>query len=608
MCSRSDLVLSSPAAALSRFNREDDKLGEGCYGSVFRAVDTSTGIVRAMKTVSKAKDGGELAKREARVMSQTDHPGLIRLYEIIEDSSNFYLITELCNGGDLQDRLERSGKKIKGPVAAPLLRDILRAVHYLQGRYIAHSDIACRNVLLVRPGSLEGNEAKLADFGSAYSFDPSVEGPQKGDLWSCGLILRELVCGPQTARLARKSSVTKIPDQNTAPEKNVASDPFDPVVWAGIPSTALCLCRRLLRKDPLKRWTAEEALHHPWIVDSCQDSPKVPIPDQLVQRIRAYSMCSRLQQIALKALAEHVGGDAEKDAVWSALDLNGDGLLTAKEIVTVVKAAGQACPAAGEVHVALARIDPHETGVIERAFFFGALICPLPTQAATFEDSAVKAALRVLDNDLDGVLGAGDVKRLLPMASNEDVSKLIALADADRDGVLSFTEFKAMLSRSPATRAASISTTIDKSSAMRQLKLQTLAGQSFRTVATDLEQPSATLDDLNDQLKSAASSIMKDLSASRSRKPDKDRKTEPRSKPSTRETAKSTPTDAEVSDVVCVDNEEETSDAYEEMESDEFPQPEAPSWFGADGYMGQTISGLRFGRHIQEGQSQIISL
>ena len=47
----------------------------------------------------------ERFKQEIVILQTLDHPNVLKLYEYFEDSKNVYLITELCRGGELFDRI-----------------------------------------------------------------------------------------------------------------------------------------------------------------------------------------------------------------------------------------------------------------------------------------------------------------------------------------------------------------------------------------------------------------------------------------------------------------------------------------------------------------------
>ena len=49
-------------------------------------------------------------KYEINILKKLDHPNIIKLYEIFEDSNRYYLVTELCKGGELFDEIINQGQ------------------------------------------------------------------------------------------------------------------------------------------------------------------------------------------------------------------------------------------------------------------------------------------------------------------------------------------------------------------------------------------------------------------------------------------------------------------------------------------------------------------
>lgn len=81
-------------------------LGTGAYGVVSKAVHRTTHQERAVKKVAKKKiKNMDRFKQEITILQQLDHPNVLKLYEYFEDSKNVYLVTELCSGGELFDRI-----------------------------------------------------------------------------------------------------------------------------------------------------------------------------------------------------------------------------------------------------------------------------------------------------------------------------------------------------------------------------------------------------------------------------------------------------------------------------------------------------------------------
>jgi serine/threonine protein kinase len=158
-----------------------------------------------------------LFEREIRILQQLRHPRIASLYDLFQDSVNFYVVMEYCSNGELFSRITGS-ERLDERTAQIFFRDLLDAVAYLHGRDIAHRDIKPENILLDADSSI-----KLSDFGLAkYIGDggmtattcgsPSYAAPEvfqgrpydakKSDLWSCGVVLFAMVTGklPWTER------------------------------------------------------------------------------------------------------------------------------------------------------------------------------------------------------------------------------------------------------------------------------------------------------------------------------------------------------------------------------------------------------------------------
>lgn len=81
-------------------------LGTGAYGVVSKCTHLTTKQERAVKKVAKKKiKNMERFKQEINILQKLDHPNVLKLYEYFEDEKNVYLVTELCKGGELFDKI-----------------------------------------------------------------------------------------------------------------------------------------------------------------------------------------------------------------------------------------------------------------------------------------------------------------------------------------------------------------------------------------------------------------------------------------------------------------------------------------------------------------------
>ena len=131
------------------------------------------------------------------------------MYEVNEDKHRYYLVTELCEGGDLFTRLEKQ-KKFSEKDVNIMLKQILEGVEYFHEQGVIHRDLKPENILLFGQSS----QIKISDFGSAivhhsneplremagtpYYTPPEVLNQcygNKCDIWSIGVITYILLSG-----------------------------------------------------------------------------------------------------------------------------------------------------------------------------------------------------------------------------------------------------------------------------------------------------------------------------------------------------------------------------------------------------------------------------
>jgi hypothetical protein len=156
---------------LANTYRLEQMLVSGGMGAVFRARHVRTGGVCAIKVLhSRSAANHEIAERfqdEARIISALRHPSIVQVTDLDHDASGLaFIVMELLEGEDLQDRLERD-TKIELPEALLITRQISSALHAAHVKGVIHRDLKPRNIFLART---EQNgqvtiTAKVIDFG-----------------------------------------------------------------------------------------------------------------------------------------------------------------------------------------------------------------------------------------------------------------------------------------------------------------------------------------------------------------------------------------------------------------------------------------------------------
>ncbi|KAG1665140.1 Serine/threonine-protein kinase hippo [Nymphon striatum] len=137
------------------------KLGEGSYGSVFKALHKETGQVLAIKQVPVDTDLQEIIK-EISIMQQCDSTYVVKYYGSYFKNTDLWIVMEYCGAGSVSDIMRLVKKTLTEDEIATILCDTLMGLEYLHRRRKIHRDIKAGNILL----NTEGH-AKLADFGVA---------------------------------------------------------------------------------------------------------------------------------------------------------------------------------------------------------------------------------------------------------------------------------------------------------------------------------------------------------------------------------------------------------------------------------------------------------
>lgn len=167
-----------------RFFKYDKEVGRGSFKTVYRGLDTQTGVAVAWcelldKKVNKAER--QRFREEADMLKKLQHPNIVRFYNYWEASfgkkKNIVLVTELMLSGTLKSYLRRF-KKITPKVLKSWCRQILKGLYFLHSRSpsIIHRDLKCDNIFITgTTGSIKIGDLGLATLKNR-SFAKSVIG------------------------------------------------------------------------------------------------------------------------------------------------------------------------------------------------------------------------------------------------------------------------------------------------------------------------------------------------------------------------------------------------------------------------------------------------
>jgi calcium-dependent protein kinase len=145
-------------------------IGAGSFGEVRKCINKGTKAVRAVKIISKENLQGNQKVRffyEMEIMKKLDHPNILRIYEVFQDVKRYYLITELCTGGELFDEIAKKSV-FSEKDAAIIIEQVLEAIAYCHSKQIVHRDLKPENILI--DSSYKSN-IKVIDFGTSQKMN-----------------------------------------------------------------------------------------------------------------------------------------------------------------------------------------------------------------------------------------------------------------------------------------------------------------------------------------------------------------------------------------------------------------------------------------------------
>ena len=163
-----------------------DRLGSGTYGTVYSGLHIRSQMPCAIKIMDKHDQISSwvTTKHELEIVEEISHPHIVRIYELMEDDENYYIIMELMKGGDLWSKIVKANNPFKPfteAKAANIIHQILLALNYMHGLNIMHRDLKPDNVLCEDFSDLGQDEIqiKLTDFGLSAKFEPGVKQDDK---------------------------------------------------------------------------------------------------------------------------------------------------------------------------------------------------------------------------------------------------------------------------------------------------------------------------------------------------------------------------------------------------------------------------------------------
>ncbi|GJU59223.1 mitogen-activated protein kinase kinase 5-like protein [Tanacetum coccineum] len=256
---------------LNRMNR----IGSGSGGTVYKVIHRTTGKLYALKVIygNHEDDVRRQICREIEILRDVDNQNIVKCHDMYDHAGEIQVLLEYMDGGSLE------GTHISHePSLSDLTRQVLSGIFYLHRRKIVHRDIKPSNLLINSK-----KQVKIADFGVsrilAQTMDPcnssvgtiAYMSPERintdlnhgqydgfaGDIWSLGVSILEFYLGKFPFAVGRQGDWASLMCAIC-----MAQPPEAPATASREFRDFVSCC---LKREPKRRWTAQQLLGHPFV-------------------------------------------------------------------------------------------------------------------------------------------------------------------------------------------------------------------------------------------------------------------------------------------------------------------------------------------------------
>nr|XP_009412463.1 PREDICTED: L-type lectin-domain containing receptor kinase IX.1-like [Musa acuminata subsp. malaccensis] len=210
---------------------EEEKLGEGGFGSVYRGYLKDSKLEVAIKRISRgSKQGRKEYVSEVKIISRLRHRNLVQLVGWCHDRGEFSLVYEFMPNGSLDSYLYSTARLLEWPARHRVALGLASALLYLHEEWeqcVVHRDVKPSNVMLD-----SAFNAKLGDFGLARLVDHdrgsqttvlagtmgylapecvnTGKASKESDVYSFGILALEIACGRRPVQLMEQASKVRL--------------------------------------------------------------------------------------------------------------------------------------------------------------------------------------------------------------------------------------------------------------------------------------------------------------------------------------------------------------------------------------------------------------
>ena len=446
-------------------------LGKGAYGNVYESRNPTFNNKVAMKIIDKNKieldEINDDIKREINILKKLSHPNIVKIYEFYESDNCFYIINEYCKGGQLYEYLTKN--KLTEEQLCVIFYQVFSGLIYLHEHSILHGDLKPENILISSvEKDLETNEdfawIKIIDFGTAKIFKKqikkgeNIEGTlyyiapevfsgnidiydEKSDIWSIGIILYRA--------LTRKYPFIGRNEDETISFIIDKDHDCNNELLLGHSNEIQDLIKKLLKKDPNERPSAKEALNHEWFK---KFNPRRLFTNFKKEEMKPFidNLCNfsftKIHQLVIAFLVHNLPETESSQKIlklFRYFNESGNCELSKEELKKGLKEFKEGIEIDDKLDNIFKELDGDKNGFIEFEEFLRACI----DKKEILNDKYLSYAFRFLDKQNKKLLSPQQIISAFFSEENnnalkETMNKILSKNDYDKNGLISFEEFK----------------------------------------------------------------------------------------------------------------------------------------------------------------------
>ena len=459
---KEDLIFDQESPLLDSYEMNFE-IGHGAFSKVYQLKHKSTGEIRACKYISKGNFKEEALinfKNECKILRESDHPNIVKLYEIFETKKSFYLIMENCDGGSLSIKIDERinhKKPFDENILSEIIRQIASAIKYIHDKNICHRDLKPDNICFIKMGQMENNTAKLIDFGLGKMMktknekletivgSPLFVAPEvllgnytkKCDIWSLGVILFILVGGyPPFLGKDNGDTNIKIKKMKYIFKEENFKDASDEVID---------LIKHCLVKEE-DRFDIEQVLEHKWIKkEKIFPTNTGNIYDNFESNLRLYQKMANFEKKIIRFIAMRLNEDEIKklEKFFIALDKDNNGTLSKEEFLSGINSIEEFNLTEEEIKNIFKKIDTNKNKNLEYTEFISAII----DKDIYLNKGKLREVFDAIDKNKNSKISKIDIKNVLNL-DEECIKKFENLMEEigkGKDDEINFDEFFKMI-------------------------------------------------------------------------------------------------------------------------------------------------------------------